>query len=309
MGGGGGGGYFRPGTEPEKLKQKLRDSEARTADARHEAEVAELLASLLTEYNDRDYDSINRHLDEIKKALDKELEGTVDLLFGGSVAKKTYVNGFSDIDSLVILDNCELAHQSPKEAKEYFAQRIRERFPNSHVHVGKLAITVRFADAEIQLLPAVSCENHIKIADKTGQNWSRISPQKFSTALARTNQQLGQKVVPVVKLAKAIISNLPQKNQISGYHAESLAVEIFKNYQGNLKLKTMLKHFFQEASKLVRKPIQDRTGQSIHVDDYMGAQNCLERRIVSDAFGRVYRRLKNADNAGSLDEWKTLFGE
>jgi hypothetical protein len=308
MGGSGGGGYFRSGTEPEKLKQKLKDSEAQTSNARYEAEVSDLLSSLLTDFNDRDNDSINRHLNEINKTLDKELEGTVDLLFGGSVAMKTYVDGFSDIDSLVILDNCELANQSPIEAKEYFAQRIQEHFPKSHVHVGRLAVTVHFADAEIQLLPAISCKNHVKIADKTGHNWSRISPQKFSSVLSLTNQKLGQKIVPVVKLAKAIISNLPQKHQMSGYHTESLAVEIFKNYQGNLKPKTMLKYFFQEASKLVRKPIQDRTGQSIHVDDYMGAQNSLERRIVSDSFGRIYRRLNNADNAGSLDEWRTLFG-
>jgi hypothetical protein len=37
MGGSGGGGYFRSGTEPEKLKQKLKDSEAQTSNARYEA--------------------------------------------------------------------------------------------------------------------------------------------------------------------------------------------------------------------------------------------------------------------------------
>ncbi len=306
MGGGGGSSYFR--TKPEKLKQKLRDSEARTEDAAYETEVADFLASLLTKYNDRNNEAINRHIDEIKKALQKELEGTVDLLFGGSVAKQTYIDGFSDIDSLVILDNCELARQSPEAAKEYFAQRIRERFPKSQVEVGKLAVTVRFSDAEIQLLPAISCKNHVKISDKTGLEWSQISPKKFSSVLSRTNQEVGRKVVPVVKLAKAIISNLPEKHQISGYHAESLAIEIFKKYKGVVKPKAMLKDFFQAACQRVRQPIIDRTGQSVHVDDYLGAANSLERRIVSDAFARVYRRLKNADNASSLDEWQTLFG-
>jgi hypothetical protein len=306
--GGGGGGYFGPRSDPEKLKQKLRDSEARTTDAAYEAKVAELLASLLTKYNNRNNEAINRHIEEIRKALQKELEGTVDLLFGGSVAKQTYIDGFSDIDSLVILDNCELADQSPKAAKEYFAQRIRERFPKSQVEIGKLAVTVRFSDAEIQLLPAISCKNHIKIADKTGRAWSLISPKEFSSAFTRINQQVGRKVVPVIKLAKAIISNLPEKHQISGYHAESLAIDIFKNYKEGLKPKVMLKHFFQAACQRVRKPIIDRTGQSVHVDDYLGPANSLERRIVSDAFDRVYRRLNNADNASSLDEWNKLFG-
>jgi len=69
----------------------------------------------------------------------------------------------------------------------------------------------------------------------------------------------------------------------------------------------MLKHFFLEASSSVRQPIRDRTGQSVHVDDYLGSSNSLERRIISDAFARVHRRLKNADNAGSLAEWEKLF--
>jgi len=306
--GGGGGGYFRSRTDPEKLKQKLQDSEARTSDASYEAEASDLLASLLTKFNDRNHEAINRHLAEIKKALEKELYGSFDLLFGGSVAKHTYVDGLSDIDSLVIINSCELSDQSPEVLREYFAQKIRERFPKSDVQVGKLAVTVRFTDAEIQLLPAVSCKKHIKIADKTGHEWSLISPEKFSSIFTKTNQQVGLKVVPVVKLAKAIISNLPEKHQISGYHAESLSVEIFKKYKGDLKPKSMLKHFFQEASQKVLQPIQDRTGQSVHVDDYLGDPTSLERRIVSDAFARVYRRIKNADNASSLDDWKTLFG-
>jgi predicted nucleotidyltransferase len=299
--------YFS--SDIDDLRKKLRDSEQATEDAQYEAEVANVLAALLTEYNDRDTQAVNHHLDEIKKALEKELEGTVDLLFGGSVAKRTYVDGFSDIDSLVILDNCELANGSPDAAKKYFAKRLQERFPKTKVDVGKLAVTIRFSDAEIQLLPAISCRKDISIADRTGRNWSQIQPKKFTKVLTRTNQQTGNKVVPIVKLAKAIIANLPEKHQISGYHAESLAIEIFKGNTGELRPKAMLKYYFEQASRRVQEPIRDRTGQSIHVDDYLGAEGSLERRIVSDAFSRIYRRMNNADNASSIDEWHKLFGE
>ena len=79
------------------------------------------------------------------------------MLNGGSVAKYTYVDGLSDIDSLIILDNCELTDKPPDEVKEYFAQKLKERFPKTEVEVGNLAVTVHFNDAEIQLLPALSC--------------------------------------------------------------------------------------------------------------------------------------------------------
>jgi hypothetical protein len=308
MGGGGGGsGYFD--TDPDQLKQKLRESEENTESAEYEANVTALLTSLLTVFNDRNDQIINRHLDEIQQALEKELDGIIKLLFGGSVAKHTYVDGLSDIDSLVILNNCDLADQPPEDSRDYFARRLQDCFPETEIKTGRLAVTISFSDAEIQLLPAISCQNQVKIADATGNGWALIKPKEFTDVLTRTNQQTGRTVIPVVKLAKAIIAALPKKQRITGYHAESLAVEIFKSYEGALTLKMMLKHYFQIASDLVRQPIFDRTGQSVHVDDYLGSPNSVERRIISDAFGRVGRRMNNADNAVSIDEWRKLFDE
>lgn len=305
MGGsGGGGGYIR--SEPEKLVRKIRQSDEQTKDKEYEAEVEHHLDSLLKQYNDRNTEAINRHLEEIRKALEKDLEGTVDMLYGGSVAKHTYVDGLSDVDSLAVLDSCELADGSPVDAKEYFARRLRERFPSTDIDVGRLAVTVRFSDAEVQLLPAVSCRSNVQIPDASGKTWSEINPEGFRKALTRTNQANGGKVVPVIKLAKAIINNLPEKQRISGYHAESAAVEAFKNYTGEQRLKPMLQHYFQTAANLVRQPIRDRTGQSVHVDDDLGAPNSLDRRIVSDAMGRISRRMSNANNAGSVDEWRKM---
>jgi len=229
--GGSGGGYFR--SDPEKIKKKLRDSESHTEDARYEADVAAFLSSLLTKFNSRDNEAINRHLTQIKNALDKEIEGTVDLLFGGSVAKQTYIDGLSDIDTLVILDKAELANENPATVYKYLIQRLKERFPSTEIKAGTLAVTLCFADSEIQILPVVRSGQNLKIADQSGQNWTQIKPKAFSEKLSQTNQQVGRKIVPVIKLAKAIIANLPQKHQITGYHAESLAVKIFKDIPVN----------------------------------------------------------------------------
>jgi hypothetical protein len=42
------------------------------------------------------------------------------------------------------------------------------------------------------------------------------------------------------------------------------------------------------------------------VADNLGSPNTLDRRIVSDAMGRISRRMSNADNAGSVDEWRRM---
>ncbi len=307
MGGGGGGSYFSG--DVNKAINALRRAEEKDRDEVYEAECNRVLASYLANYNDRDHEAISRHLSEISKALGKEIEGTIDLQFGGSVAKHTYVDGLSDIDSLVMLDSCELAERTPVEAKDYLADRIQERFPKTEVEKGRLAVTVRFTDAEIQLLPAVSCRTHVKIADETGTNWAAIRPKEFTRVLIEVNENNARKVVPTVKLVKAIVSNLPEKHQISGYHAESVAVEAFRNYSGLHQPKEMLKHFFGEAARRVIQPIVDRTGQSVYVDEYLGPSGSLERRIVSDAFSRIGRKMRLADVAGSTDEWRKLFGE
>src|SRR5947209_8446658 len=116
--GGGRGSYFS--SDLSELKRKLQKTDESTERSEYDTHVSELLSSQLTNFNDRDRDAIKRHLTEIKKALETELDGTIDLLFGGSVARHTAINGFSDTDSLVILDSCELAGRPPDEAKEYF---------------------------------------------------------------------------------------------------------------------------------------------------------------------------------------------
>jgi hypothetical protein len=302
--GGGGGGFFR--TSPDVLREELRKSEEATGDEVFTAAVSTILTNALGAANERDVPAVQRHLEEIKSALEKELDGSVDLMFGGSVAKHTYVEGMSDIDTLVLLDNCELAAGPPSEALEYFAKRLRRRFPNANVEVGHLAVTIRFADAEIQLLPAVSCRKNVRIGSPSSDSWSEIRPREFAQILTDVNARCANKLIPTVKLAKTIIGTLPEKHQITGYHAESLAVAIFRDYTGDFKPRQMLRHYFEEAATRVREPIVDRTGQSVHVDDYLGSTLTIERRIVADAFARVARRMRNADNAKSIDEWHKL---
>lgn len=306
MGGSGGGGYFSG--DPRKALREIKEAESQTESQEFAAGANQALGSLLSDFNNRNVEAINRHLEDIKQALDEELDdGTIDLRFGGSVSKHTFVDGLSDVDSLVMLDNCDLADGSPSEAKEYLARRLREEFPGQRIETGRLAVTIHFEDAEIQLLPAVSCKGAVKIAESGRDRWAAVRPKEFATALSEVNERVGGKVVPVIKLAKAVLATLPEKQQLSGYHTESLAVDIFRGYKGPQTHKDMVKHFFEGASKRVEKPIADVTGQSTHVDEYLGKAGSLERRIVSDSLARIARRMSNADAAASVDQWTALF--
>jgi hypothetical protein len=294
------------GNEDENTKQNNLSDDNALAEA-YRNKVAAGLNQLLAQANDRDADAINKHLDEIRKTLDKETDGTINILFGGSVSKHTYVDGLSDIDALVTLNGTDLEQKSPGEVKAIFARMLKERYPKSKIWTGKLAVTLQFSDGcQIQLLPAIKSGNGFNIAGSSGKKWSQIDPQKFAEKLTKVNQSNGGKVIPIIKLAKSIIGNFPQSQKLTGYHVESLAVEIFKNYKGEKTPKAMLEHFFKQASSRVLSPITDKTGQSVHTDD-MGKPNNALRKTVASALDRISRKMTRADNTQSVDTWKELF--
>ncbi|MDX6559951.1 MAG: hypothetical protein QOF72_3000 [Blastocatellia bacterium] len=305
---GGGGGYIGA-SSLEDLRSQVRDSEAESRDQTFQGESSELISSVLTELNNRDTERINADLEQIKQALAEEIDGTVDLRFGGSVAKHTYVDGLSDVDALVLLDKSELKGKSPEDAKAYFVQQLQKRLPpGTPVEAGTLAVTVNLGSVDLQLLPAIKYRSGFRIADPSGEVWSLIHPRKFSSLLTEINQNTGGRVVPTIKLAKSIIGDFAEDRRLNGYHIEALAVEVFKRYEGPKTTKAMLVHFFSEASKFVRTPLRDVTSQSVYVDEYLGGKTSKRRQFVSDSLSQVGRRMEKADNAQSLGEWKTILG-
>lgn len=309
---GGGGGVFSRYT-PDDYKEKIRETTKTTRDEAFETTVSEMINKLLAEYNSRDVEAVKEHLDEIKEIIKEEIAGTLQLLFGGSVSKHTYVDGLSDIDVLVTIDKSDLYDLSPKKVLEYVSSRLEESLLGvEDISVGKLAVTVVFSDGiEIQLLPAIKHGEGVKIPTGKGDDWSNIiRPDKFAARLTKVNQSHGAKVIPVVKLVKGIISQFPENQQLTGYHIESIAIEAFKRYPDSRQTtKAMLRYFFKRAKDIVKTPIRDKTGQSINVDEYLGPENSVRRSQTSYTLDRMYRRMKNADTIGSIAEWSEILGE
>jgi len=306
--GGSGGGYFRGGGDPGELARSLRDTEAQTRDEGYETAVNQQLGEFLKDFNDRDAASTREILDDVKRKLGDEIGATVDLVYGGSVSRHTYLDGLSDTDALVLIDPDDVGRNSPERLKDRFAQRLRELYGEQNVKVGDLAVTVTVGVKEVQLLPAMREGDGFRIAAPDGRSWSKINPRAFAEKLTQANKAQDGKLIPTIKLTKAIIATLPKQQQLTGYHVESLAIEAFKNYEGRRTYKAMVAHFFDRAPELVKAPIVDRSGQSVHVDEYLGAANSQERRAISQALQRVQRKLQNADASKSVEAWRDLVG-
>jgi len=307
---GGGGGVFH-NKSAEDYKELIRRIREKSQDSSFETDVNEEINQRLGSHNARDTRDHQERLGEIIEIIREDVGGTIELRFGGSVSKHTYVDGLSDVDVLILIDRCELADKSPKAVLKYVKRILEGKLRNAEsVEIGRLAITVKYSDGtEIQLLPAIRLGDGYKISKAKSNDWSDIiRPDKFASRLTDVNRTNNGKVVPVIKLVKSINAQLPEDQQLTGYHIESLAIAIFRSYpEGQPHTpKAMLKYFFDKAREKVKTPIKDRTGQSLHVDDYLGDKDSPDRIKASYNFHRTFNRMKNADEVRSKEEWVAI---
>jgi hypothetical protein len=305
MGGSGGGRYSGPPSEDIQQRiERAREQERQRLDG----QVNDLLQRLLAHFNDRDRDKIGDRLSDIESCL----TGTVEIdriLFGGSVAKHTDVDGLSDVDALVILDRADLAGKPPKDLLDTFLKTLRDNLSGRgeirSIEKGRLAITVTYDDGlEIQLLPALRSGQTISIAAADGGSWSDTKPRIFERELSELNTRLNLALVPTIKLFKSIVSTFPEQKRLSGYHVESLLVDAAKDYRGvKTTFQALLLHALDYASQRVLKPLRDVTGQSRTVDAYLGPADSLERRNIALALAGMKRRLEAATTVG---QWRAV---
>jgi hypothetical protein len=304
--GGSGGNYFDSKIDPNDLKNKIDNEIEGTKKQELDSEVSGIISKMLTDFNNRE-DAVDTHLKNIVDILTKDLDSeSFPLKFGGSVSKHTYINGLSDIDVLALIDKTELANMKPEDIKNYFFKQLKESLPKTNISKGTLAITVHYKEVDIQILPAAKSGDSYKIPDSSGKRWSLINPKKFADILTKVNIDNGMKVVPTIKIAKSIISEIPNNLRITGYHTETLAVEVFKGYNRQKTTKSMLTYFFNEAPKYISTPQRDKTHQSKFVDEYCGKQNSKKRIAVSNSIARIGKAMVNANGACSLNQWEEI---
>jgi hypothetical protein len=305
MGGSGGGSYFP--SSPRDVRDLIDQSQKDASQKALEADVAAYLQSLLTRLNNRDSKETQGKLDAVLKALGDAVD-VEKLLFGGSVAKHTYVDGLSDVDALVLLDPKKYANQPPSKVLATLARQLKKELPSSlykNIRKGDMAVTVTLRDGtELQFVAAMRSKTSVDVPNRAGNGWISTNPKSFQNQLTKQNQRLGGTLVPAIKLMKSLIGELPDKKQIGGYHVEAMAVAAAKDYSGPQSVKGMITHLFKVGSQRVLSPITDVTGQSRSIDSDLGPANSNARRVVGGALAAIGRKL---DGASTLGQWKRIF--
>ena len=230
---GGGGGEIIP-TTTEALQRKIEKTREAERE-RLDSDVNRFLQNVLIKFNDRDTENTRARLSEISELLGEDVDIQA-LLFGGSVAKHTYVDGLSDVDALVILERRATEGASPQAILDQFHESLHVNLPRKEVKSilkGTLAVTVRYRDGnEVQLLPAIRARDVISIPNADASGWNSTSPEIFQRKISRENERLNSSLVPTIKLVKSLVADLPKQQQITGYHVEALALDAARRHRG-----------------------------------------------------------------------------
>ena len=265
----------------------------------------EYCGALLAQYTRKNAQTVTQRLESVCGFLRQEGD-VVQTMFGGSVKKGTYVTGLSDVDVLLIVNQSSLANQSPAKVIEYVRETIQHRLRQNTVSAGNLAVTVSYSDGtEIQILPAIRTNTGgVRIAEFGSTKWSNVArPDDFARKLAKVSTARDGRVVPVIKLAKAMADCFITRpsRKISGYHMESLAIDAIRDNQGPLDPKAMLVHLLGHSMDAVMSPIADSTGQSRYVDEYLGPADSNLRERASTYFGQMRGKVNSCKTRAAFN--------
>ena len=273
-------------------------------------EVNRWLNDKLKSYNDRDASAIGSRITELRDALRRTDNDVVRPMFGGSVHRHTHVNGLSDVDVLMFVNESDISGRLPGDAIDYMKALINERLKGNvkSIKSGHMAVTIEYRDGmEIQVLPAIRRKGgalRVPDPDPDTDGWSAVTyPDRFADRLTKVNQANKGRVIPTIKLVKGLAAGviLNEKRRLNGYHIEALAIEAFRNYSGKRDVRSMVIHFCDFASEAVMKPIADPTEQTKHIDERLGNAGSGRRIEAGNYLRSMRNRFSKCKTSKDLD--------
>lgn len=307
MGGGGsgyGGGRRGGGGSNTAAAARARDQTNRS-----EAKVQEeqALREILARTQRPDDTKVREQARAAAKELNRESPDLRAIpTLGGSGAKGTYVEGISDHD-IVVRVSPEDSGKGPREILHSLAAKLKRLHPNADVMIGRMAVTVKEGGRELQYVPAKRDGRYIRLPIPGQDTWgNQAQPRKFVNKLNRTDARLDGGVKEAIRAFRiAQEKYLKPEERLDGYHVESIALLAFRSYPTGRSRAQMAEDMTRAAASLVRKPIKDRTGQSLHVDEKLGEPNSAARQQASHALRSLADEMKK-DRLEGGTFWRNL---
>ena len=114
----------------------------------------------------------------------------------------------ADVDIVVVLDR-EYRRRGPRAVLDLVKDALRGEYPSSRISRNGQAVTIRFSDFTVDVVPAFETwwdSDVLDICNSSDGTWIRTSPKKHITISSRVNARTGGLLVPSVKMVKVAMT-------------------------------------------------------------------------------------------------------
>ena len=165
---------------------------------------------------------------KVRAAVEGRLAVSASFLTG-SYRRHTLITPLreADVDIVVVLDR-GYRRRGARAVLELVKSALRETYPSSRISRNGQAVTIRFADFTVDVVPAfATCwweDDGWDICNSGDDTWIRTNPGKHIELSSKINQRTDGLLVPTVKILKAWNRNAGRP--LRSFHLEVLAWKI-----------------------------------------------------------------------------------
>jgi hypothetical protein len=249
---------------------------------------------------------------------------TTDFL-SGSYARHTKTKPLKDVDVLFVLGEKERGRRNkpPIETLQAFERCLRKEYTEKdQVEICRRSVTVEFEKnyypdehegkvLSIDAVPSFECgSEEYEIPDKVTGRWIRTNPAKHKEQATAKNEELDQRWVPLVKMAKGWnrANGKPVKPSfLIEVMAEELAEAPFSTYANEIR------NLFAAMEANIGRVWADPAGLGPPVSDQMTPELVAEAKKALRGAQRKAALADRAEQSGrqgeALQIWREVLGD
>jgi hypothetical protein len=242
----------------------------------------------------------------------------------GSYRRRTLIAPMrdADVDIIVALDR-GYRRRGPRAVLDLVKDILVEEYPSSKISRNGQAVTVRFSDFTVDVVPAFKTwwdNDVLDICNSGDGTWIRTNPRKHIKISSEVNDRTGGLLVPSVKMLKAW--NLAAGRPLRGFHLEVMAWKVldpgwqaswFGAGVGMGSDPDNLSRFFAEAPGRLRRrlpdPARDEGDLGAYLTDLARAEAISRLEAASSRCQRAAELLGGGDVAGANALYRKVFGD
>lgn len=242
----------------------------------------------------------------------------------GSYRRRTLIGPLRDADvDIVIVLAREYRRRGPVAVLDLVKDTLREQYPSSRISRNGQAVTIRFSDFAVDVVPAFPVwwdSETVDICSSGDGTWIRTSPQKHIAISSKVNKRADGLVVPAVKMLKAW--NRDAGRPLRSFHLEALAWKVldpgwradwFGTAFGMGSDPENLTRFFAEAPGRLRRklpdPARDEGDLGAYLTDLAREDAISRLRTASSRCDRAAQLAADGDIAGAIAVYRKVFGD